>query len=695
MWAATAAAYGVALGALVCYVSFVIGWRLSGTSRLFVRWSAFIASIVLTLTIVFHALTALHLFTRAGALIAFGAAAVGCSLGHGPRISIWWRRERLVLRRLARLLRRSSHRPVILFVLLLLSLVSLRTLILPPMGWDALTYHALKAATWVQEGSVVGPNGPGPWAYYPLFPGGGEVFLAWAMLPLHSDTLAPLVDIVEWLAIGFAAFALCRTFRVREPFSSTAAAFVLALPMIRLLVGAGYIDLCSLATLFVGMALGFGARPDRPGLFVLAAAALGASAATRIQMIPLTTIVVVAVAVRAVGRDRAASAWRVGAIVAAYVVCLAPWLLRNIVATGAPLSPFPIHIGPLALGRSTPELEWYMRRSADELAHARSYSEVFWVLFGSPFGSPALGTETLGILSLVPIVAAILATPSFIRRVPLAGMTILAVAGACLAMYLSPSFWIVRHLWTASTSRFLLPFQTLAVIVSVTWCRRGSRAAVVYRHALLLILIVHLARYALTGATSSSIDAMLALLWTVAGIATVSLIAARIWAPARLPAMIAGLVLGITSLQGIRATYRNDLFRREFLLFPFDREWIAALPAVDDPAMRHRIAVTGGPQQNLDNWLAYPFVGRELQNALLYMPVSREGAVYPVGDAFQRDLRAAASFDAWQHRLHEQRVSHVLSFTPPSIELAWMEERPHDFQRLSGSRGEWGLFAVR
>ena len=39
-------------------------------------------------------------------------------------------------------------------------------------------------------------------------------------------------------------------------------------------------------------------------------------------------------------------------------------------------------------------------------------------------------------------------------------------------------------------------------------------------------------------------------------------------------------------------------------------------------------------------------------------------------------------------------VAAVMSFSPASVELAWMETRPGEFRRLVGENGEWGLFSV-
>src|SRR5262249_34937548 len=143
----------------------------------------------------------------------------------------------------------------------------LRALVLPPMGWDALTLHATKAAMWVQHGAITGMQGSGPWAYYQPQMGGAEVFQAWAMLPVRSDLLVPIVDVVAWIAFGLSIAAFARRARIREPYASTAAAFVVALPTVRLLVGSGYVELPSMAAMMGGLAIGLIACRRRPALF--------------------------------------------------------------------------------------------------------------------------------------------------------------------------------------------------------------------------------------------------------------------------------------------------------------------------------------------------------------------------------------------------------------------------------------------
>ena len=76
---------------------------------------------------------------------------------------------------------------------------------------------------------------------------------------------------------------------------------------------------------------------------------------------------------------------------------------------------------------------------------------------------------------------------------------------------------------------------------------------------------------------------------------------------------------------------------------------------------------------------------------MTYVPVSRDSSLVPFG----RDtaLARAADEEAWLARLRAAGSTHVMSFVPASVELAWMASRPDRFRRLAGG-AEWGLYQV-
>ena len=117
---------------------------------------------------------------------------------------------------------------------------------------------------------------------------------------------------------------------------------------------------------------------------------------------------------------------------------------------------------------------------------------------------------------------------------------------------------------------------------------------------------------------------------------------------------------------------------------------------MDEPPAARRVAITSGPLQNADNWFAYPFMGRQLQNEVVYVPIAADGQIHHFGRGdLNAELARVADFHAWAARLREQGVADVMSFDPPSIEIGWMESHPELFERVVGLNGVWGLFRVR
>jgi hypothetical protein len=88
----------------------------------------------------------------------------------------------------------------------------------------------------------------------------------------------------------------------------------------------------------------------------------------------------------------------------------------------------------------------------------------------------------------------------------------------------------------------------------------------------------------------------------------------------------------------------------------------------------------------------YYFMGADLQNTLHYMPISTAGDFIDFGPEGRR--RAEGDVDAWMSRIREHRISHVISFVPASLEIAWMNGHPDEFARLTGHEDRWALFRV-
>ncbi|MQA30410.1 MAG: DUF2029 domain-containing protein [Luteitalea sp.] len=677
------------------FVSQAVAWRLGGRCNTLTRWTAVLSVLTWSSTALFHLLISQRAFARWPALAVLAllaGAAWKLGVREGPRLP-WLRRDRVFARRAIGAFRRSRYRFIVAaFVLCALPPV-LRALILPPLGWDALTYHTVKAAMWVQHGELGGMNGPGPWAYYRNMPGGSEVIAAWTMLPTSSDAFVALVEVGQWLAVGLATMTLARQIGVREPFASTAAGFVMTIPTVRLMLGSGYSELCLLSTFLAGLALGLAAVRNRPGLLVLAGGALGVSAATKLPMLVITFVPLAIVIGHAVLRGaRHARTCAVAAAVA-YGVAFVPWLVHTTIDTGLPLSPVPIQLGPIALGKAPPEVTWYLDRPVE--TGLRSELSVVREIFAPPGDR----TEALGLLAAVPLAGTLVGFGSLWRRRRLAAV-VLAVAALCtLAVYFSPGFAVIRHHWTENSSRFLLTAAASCVVLGVAWCHRRSRAARLFTLVLAACALWNLAAYALVGFSEQSGRALVIMcggsLVTAAAWRMVSRVRRQV--VRAILALCLALAAGV-ALQLFRDRVRAELLRNDFTIHGFAgwRYWSEAATHLDDPALTRRIAVTSGPWQAIDNWFVYPFMGRRLQNEVTYVPVSGDGRIRHFGHPdTQADLDRNASAWAWQLRLQNQQITHVVSFRPASIELAWMEANEDLFEPVAGRPGDWGVFRVR
>ncbi len=134
--------------------------------------------------------------------------------------------------------------PRLLRVLLATGMLSVlwRALVLPPLGWDSITYHAPKAALWLQSGGSLPFDLPGGWAFYRYYPPGGEILAAWAMLPFHDDTFYLLVDVVFWLLWAPVLICLQRELEIRKEWHLGVCVYLMCVPAVYYFIPSGYVD---------------------------------------------------------------------------------------------------------------------------------------------------------------------------------------------------------------------------------------------------------------------------------------------------------------------------------------------------------------------------------------------------------------------------------------------------------------------
>ena len=396
-----------------CLASYAISSALIPRRPTLLRWIGTVVIGLWTANAAFHLLAALRAFTLPAAL---GGVALLILILSRSRLVAESRESLARDRRVVRwLMQRRIPAPRLWMVgcfSLFGALLMIRTLVVPPLSWDTLTYHAVKSALWVQNAGELPLRTPGGWSAYRNYFGGGEILWAWAMLPFGADTLAPLVDAVEWLALGLAMVALARELGVREPIASAQAGFVLMVPTFQLVLGSGYVELALNLAFVSGMAFAirFMRRPapskvegpapsrveDRPVWLAFAFAGLGVAGGVKVTALPLLGVMFAALTLRAAlsrdGMRRYAGEFLVGT--AAIAMMTLPWIANNVRESGYPLSPMPINVAGVTLGEPNEVISWYDQRP--NLKSTRQ-SEMF--VLEQIFRLPPERNENLGALA--------------------------------------------------------------------------------------------------------------------------------------------------------------------------------------------------------------------------------------------------------------------------------------------------------
>lgn len=537
-------------------------------------------------------------------------------------------------------------------------------------------------------------NGPGTWAYYRHMLGGGEVIIAWAMLPFHADTLVPALELGCWLGAGLGTMLLARALGAKEPYASTAGAFVLAVPALRLMPGSLYVEPLLLAAFSSGLALAVTAVARRsPALVVPSAALLGVAAATKISMLPVTAMPLLLTMIWLPETRVRRAAWS-GAAIVVYAMAVGPWLVRAWLDTGAPFSPFPVVVAGWTAGIAPPEVLYYLTQPDEVIMQAASELDVLRQVFSEPHH----GVEGLGVLTLV-VVPGLLAGIVFLAWRSRRELAIILAAGvSCLVTYYTPGFFLVRHMFPVNSSRFLLPAVVVAAAGSVVWSRGHPTPARLFRRLLLGTAFWHLLSYAWVGTTDlSRVGALRAGLIAIGLVEGWRLLGCIQRSQPRRAARLAVAIAAIALVVSWRDTHRYELWEADYTLHPFGaaQYWPSVAAELDTPQMPRRIAVTSGPERRLDNWFVYPFMGRRLQNEVLYVPLSSDRRVHHFGEPDDnRRYAEVADYDIWKGQIMLQGVTDVVSFVPRSIELTWMEQHPEHFQHVSGYPGFWGVYHV-
>jgi len=671
--------------------------RLLGTQGALLRCLGVTVLAASFLTLTFHILLAFGLFNRiavGGVVVAGIAIARLVGFSHRGLVASLERDSASLLRMGSRVKVSPAH--FVYAVAGLFAMVTIaRALMLPTVGWDSITYHYVKAGMWVQSGGPITLDAPGGWSMYRFIFAGGEIFTAWAMLPFGNDLLAGAVDLFFWACNGLALCALGRELGLRVRHRTALAAYALFLPATWDAVGWGYVDLTNTAFLLIGLVFAIRyLRCRSTPLLLLAILALGLAAGVKLSSVPFLAvtglILLASVAMREQERGTGFGMLAVGGSVALLIT--APWLISNIIDSGYPLR-IPMTLAGLQLGADNPAFAWSQDR---ELA---AYTfEAEWRALAALFRLPTVNESHLSVLSLVPLALAPLGFARLIRSRPGLRSSLLLIVCLCavtLIAFYDKAFSFSRLEFTWVNGRFLMPVVFVALPLAFAALPCAGRWRDVLSGYLLAAVLIHLACFGPVRLTAPSLNIVgVGFLCVVLGVALVALMIRKPLPPIvigiALVFLVAGAIIGLDRLRDIDRRYL--LLANRNVSADVFRYWFQSAHLAEREGGPLRIAVTAGPRQDADNWLMYYFLGTDLQNTLHYVPISTDGKIIPFGP--DRRRQDGADPEAWLERLANQRISHVFSFFPSSLEIGWMNERPGRFLRLNGYQDHWGFFRV-
>jgi hypothetical protein len=314
------------------------------------------------------------------------------------------------------------------------------------------------------------------------------------------------------------------------------------------------------------------------------------------------------------------------------------------------------------------------------------------VLFRLVFGRHAAG-EYLGfgpgsLIALPLALAGAWRLASGRPRRPLPALLLLGVGAALIAGVMSPEMRGVRAIWM-NLGRYVTP--GLAGLLALAALPR-FRGADLVRAAVVIAALPFAFPRELRG---SELAAMARVAATLAALAALAWLLRRVLSRRLRPtvgglaALAAFLLPALALLVSARAARRHAVYAAAaardappadphplFPPFVAPNVW----RALDQPRGL-RLAVTAGWDGVGHNWYRYPLFGARLQNTLLYLPVTRSGAVldYRLGSR----IAAEADAIAWLERLLAARVDAVVALAPPAPELHWLRNGAPVFEPLA------------
>lgn len=692
----------------IAWTAYLIALRLSPDPSTSVRWSAAALVCFWLLTSLFYGLAFVGLFRNWLVLPLSISGAVGAHWRlsrQGRALSVL----RADMQRSEEVLRGLARTPIVRWILLLAALVIgarlIRGLVAPPMAWDSLTYHLMRAGRWVQAGGFHTEHAPDAWSYYEYFGPTGDALWAWAMLPCRGDLLIAPMGLLVWFCGWLGAYAASRMLGARETLAALAATSIGLTPAVANYLTSAYVNNLVLTCFLLGSVfLGrFLSRPSgsQAGL---AGAAFGLAAGIQLSAAPFLVVALVFVAV---GLNRGPLTWRARlrglSLFALGAGISLPGYLRAWIEMGSPLYPLPVTFAGLTLLPGNEELGLLLSGqlfppSARTIPVATFLRLLFFERRDAGWEHLNLGPASLAVIGL----GAVGATACLVRRGRrLFTLFLLSCAAAAIAGLTSDSMIAQRGFWAPFVGRFLTSAVAGFALLATTLGQ--SIPCLVLGAATLVSSYFAVPK----GWSFADVDAIVSLLpWIGLGL----LLAGWTFAYCRrrglrLTALAAGsalLCLAVAPALGqVRRAHRYRIYEAAATPWNPNNVWACAYDVHTllgssaacwplwqhlDDGRGHRLAVTAGWDGVGHNWYTYPLLGSKLQNEVVYIPPTKDGRV--IDYRLEPELLSEADFYAWLARLVEARVELVVSLPPAPIEDQWLRTRQDLFQpSITGMSG--------
>jgi hypothetical protein len=573
-------------------------------------------------------------------------------------------------------------------------------LVSPPLAWDGLTYHAYKAARWVQQGYEIAEQAPDDWGYYEFYPHAGEVPSAWAMLATHSDALLAPAGALVWAMCPLGAYSLSRAMGARRILCAYAGLAVGLIPAIVTELATTYIDMYVLGTFLLGCAMmALFASSGAPGKAWLACSGFGLLAGAKPTGLPLAACAFVFLAwllfgpTSFLGGGGRTFARRTGifAIALGVLAGSLAGYLRAFLHTGSPFYPFAFEVGGRVI---LPGNDQHQELFAQAIRNVPPADRTLWAVLRAylvpflpdayqdylGFGPSGFVISVLGFLGL----ARLLARP---------GKRTLSVFLATVAALPFIAFVVKGPLWIHVSARYVACTPAMLAVFATTIERPYSPVVWFFVVALDIVFAFP------GGIVSPLVQGMAAATWPMALVAAASVLGVAYGKKYNLSKLVPCVLVVSTAIAGlllerVRRAYRYPIYAAAagsnppFEMHALTPELAGAWPIWErlDDGTPHRIAATFGWDSFSHNAFRYPLLGSRFQNRVLYVPITHDGTVIDYQQT--QKVSAAADAEAWIRRLVDERVDIVFAQYPPPPELEWIKARPALFEPIAASEGE-------